>query len=323
MDVLITGAGGFLGRLLAQRIVALGEPGETGQQVRDIVLLCHSQPTDLPVAVSERCAIKVGDVADAKLLADLVHPGMSIFHLAAVVSGAAERDFDLAVRTNLTGTQRLLECARAAGNCKLVFASSTAVFGGQMPAAIGDSSRQNPQTTYGMTKAAGELLVNDYARKNYVDGRSARLPAVIIRPGKPNQAASSFVSGMFREPLAGTDYTIPVAETTPMLVAGYAAAVEGIIAIHNLAPEQFGFDRAVGIPALMVTVSDMIDCMEKLRTTRSNVGAVTVKRDAFIEKICAGWPCGIDNTRALQLGLPLEESLDAIVARYIADYVDK
>ena len=158
-------------------------------------------------------------------------PDLSVFHLASVVSGGGELDFDLAMRVNLDGNLHVLESARALGSKpRVVFASSIAVFGGKaMPKHVGDATKQVPQTTYGMTKAIGELLVNDYTRKGFIDGRSARLPTVIIRPGKPNKAASSFASGVFREPLNGVECVLPVGTDAVMPLAGYRTIVEGFV----------------------------------------------------------------------------------------------
>ncbi len=321
MDVLITGGGGFLGGKLAQKLIAANKLDD--QAINKIVLCCRSVPAKLSYDITNHCQIVKGDINDPKLFAKLVRKDMSIFHLAAVVSGAAEQDFKLAIRTNVTATQTLLECARSVGGVKLVFASSTAVFGGaNMPNMLGDDSKQSPQTTYGMTKAIGELLINDYARKGFVDARSARLPTVIVRPGKANLAASSFASAMFREPLAGADYALPVAPDTSVPLIGYGAAIGSLIKIHDLASELIGTNRAIGLPVLNVTVKEMIDCLARFKPKRPSLGKLSVVPDKFITQICATWPKKIGNTRAQKLGLPKEKNLDAIVERYIADYLE-
>ncbi len=319
MDVLITGGAGFVGLRLAEALARRGSLG--GEQIGSITLFDRSEPESMPAACESCCTAVAGDIANRSQLAEIVKPGMSVFHLASVLSGEGEEDFDLAMRVNLEGMLALFETVRKAGDCRLVLASTIAVFGGDMPQSLSDRSKQTPQTTYGTTKAIGELLVNDYSRRGFIDARSARLPTVIVRPGKPNKAASSFASGVFREPLAGSDYVLPVREQTPMPLIGCRTVVEGIIAVHDLDSKEMGADRAVGLPALNVTVGDMVACLERLRGKRTGIGKVTIKPDPFIENICNGWPASIDNSRALQLGLPQDASLDEAVEQYIEDYL--
>jgi nucleoside-diphosphate-sugar epimerase len=239
-----------------------------------------------------------------------------------VVSGGGEQDFDLAMRVNLDGNLYVLESTRALGSKpRVVFASSIAVFGGKsMPKHVGDQTKQVPQTTYGMTKAIGELLVNDYTRKGYIDGRSARLPTVIIRPGKPNKAASSFASGVFREPLSGVECVLPVGTDAVMPLAGYRTIVEGFVRLHEADGAKLGEDRAVSLPSLDVTVADMIAALKRVAGTRK-LGAIRVEKDPAIEQIVATWPVGTTCERALSLGLPKDPDLDSIVRAYIEDFL--
>lgn len=327
MKVVITGGLGFLGRRLADAILAHGAlTGPSGRldPVDTITLFDTAAPAERPTGLDARITIVAGDIADRDTVFGLVdRDDLSLFHLASVVSGGGEKDFDLAMRVNLDGGRHVMEALRArAGLPRLVFASSIAVFGGPwMPDSVGDDTKQLAQTTYGVTKTIGELLINDYSRKGFLDGRSARLPTVIIRPGKPNAAASGFSSGVFREPLAGVDYVLPVGLETVMPVLGYRAVVEGLIALHELDAERLGVDRAVGLPALTVTVGDMVAALRRVAGDRP-LGRITVEPDPFIEAICRGWPGDSHYRRALDLGLPREASLDEIVAYYIADYVD-
>lgn len=326
MKVVITGGLGFLGRRLADAILARGTlTGISGkaEPVDAMVLFDAVAPERRPAGLDERVAIVTGDIADRDTVSALVdRDDLSLFHLASVVSGGGEKDFDLAMRVNLDGARHVLEAMRhGGGRRRLVFTSSIAVFGGPwLPASVGDDTKQLPQTTYGITKTIGELLVNDYSRKGFLDGRSARLPTVIIRPGKPNAAASGFSSGVFREPLNGIDYVLPVGLDTVMPVLGYRAVVDGMIALHELPGEALGADRAVGLPALTVTVGEMVDALHRVAGRRT-LGAITVVPDPFIEAICKGWPADSHFQRALQLGLPREDSLDTIVAYYIDDYL--
>lgn len=326
MRVVITGGAGFIGQRLAARLLERGElTGPSGgSEPIDELLLFDQVAAPPPAGADGRVRAVSGDIADRDTVFGLIdRDDVAAFHLASVVSGGGEKDFDGALRTNLDGGRTLLEACRArAGRPRLVFASSIAVFGGAaMPARVGDQAKQTPQTTYGMTKAVLELLINDYSRKGFLDGRSARLPTVIIRPGKPNAAASSFVSGVFREPLNGVDMALPVGTDTVMPLLGYRAIVEGLVRLHEAPGEALGDDRAVQLPSLTVAVQDMIDALQRVAGERP-LGRIEVEPDPFIERICAGWPRDAGFERALALGLPREDSLDEIVAYYIADYLD-
>src|SRR5215216_5403075 len=264
MKVVITGGTGFVGTLLARQLCALSKltnASGKSEDIDEIVLFDRVLPEQRPQGLDDRVRIVAGEIADTRMVQSIIdREDISIFHLASVLSGGGEQDFDLAIRVNLHGNLNVLEAARAQGSRpKVVFASSIAVFGGSgMPKTVGDLTKQTPQTTYGTTKAIGELLVNDYTRKGYIDGRSARLPTVIIRPGKPNKAASSFASGVFREPLNGVECVLPVGTDAVMPLAGYRTIVEGFVKLHEADGGKLGEDRAVSLPSLDVTVADMI-----------------------------------------------------------------
>jgi nucleoside-diphosphate-sugar epimerase len=327
MKVVITGGAGFLGLRLAQRLAERGEltgPSGRPEAIDQLVLFDRQEPPRMPAALDGKAVLLLGEISNRDEIFHLIdRDDISVFHLASVVSGGGEQDFDLAIRVNLEGGLNVLEACRArAGLPRLVFASSIAVFGGAgMPAVVGDAVKQTPQTTYGMTKAVCELLVNDYTRKGFLDGRSARLPTVIVRPGKPNLAASSFVSGVFREPLNGEPCALPVEVDTVMPVLGYRAVVEGLIGLHEAEGAQLGDDRAVGLPSLTVTVAEMIAALKRVAGDRP-LGEITVAPDPFIEAIVETWPRDAGYERATVLGLPREDSLDEIVAAYIEDYLD-
>jgi nucleoside-diphosphate-sugar epimerase len=243
-----------------------------------------------------------------------------VFHLASVVSAGGERDFDLAVRVNLDGGRNVLEACRAGGKRpRLVFASTLAVFGGTaMPETVTDRTRPVPQTTYGATKAVCELLVNDYSRKGYLDGRSARLPTVIVRPGAPNEAASGFASAVFREPLAGRDYELPVSLETRMPVIGVRTAVECLIRLAELAGEVLSDDRTVTLPSISVTVGEMVDTVGRVSRARGvALGNIGVLEVPAITRIVRTWPRYSAAERALELGLPRDESLEPILADFL------
>ena len=327
MKVVITGGTGFIGRMLARAILkrgALTGPGG-GQEEIDAITLFDAFAPPAPIeGLDDRVNIVVGDISDTDRVASLVdRDDISVFHLASVVSGGGEKDFDLAIRVNLTGGLNVLEALRArAGAPRLVFASSIAVFGGSvMPAVVGDATKQTSQTTYGITKTIGELLINDYSRKGFLDGRAARLPTIVIRPGKPNAAASSFASGVFREPLNGEPCALPVTLDTVMPVLGYRSAVAGFIALHEADAEALGDDRAVNLPSHAVTVEEMIAALRRVAGNR-HLGEITVAPDPEIQAIVATWATDTEFARATALGLPIENGLDDIVRAYIEDFLD-
>lgn len=326
MKVVITGGTGFLGQMLARRILARGRltgPSGAPEPVDEMVLFDIAAPSTPPAGLDGRVRIETGQIAERDRVFALVdRDDIAVFHLASVVSGEGEQNFDLAMRVNLDGTRHLLEAVRARGSRpRLVFASSIAVFGGDgMPATVGDAVKQTPQTTYGVTKAIGELLVNDYTRKGFLDGRSVRLPTIIIRPGLPNKAASSFASGVFREPLNGVPCILPVKLDAVMPVLGYRAAVENMVRLYELPGGKLGSDRAVSLPSLDVTVGRMIESLKRVAGNR-NLGEIRVEPDPFIEKIVAGWPTATAFPRATALGLVAADGLDAIVRAYIEDFL--
>jgi nucleoside-diphosphate-sugar epimerase len=301
---------------------ALAGPSGAPEKVDEIVLF--DTPSTAPVPFADpRVKVVRGDISDREMVRRLVdRPDISVFHLASVVSGGAELDFDLAMRVNLDGHLHLLEALRALkSRPRYVFASSIAVYGGALlPNPVTESTRQNPQTTYGMTKAVGEMLVNDYARKGFIDGRSARLPAVIVRPGAPNKAASSFVSGIIREPLNGVDIPLPVNLDTLTVVAGYRSVAENLIELHDVDAAKLTDDRAINLPSRTVSLAEMADSLKRVAGART-LGKISVLPDPFVAKIVAGWPAGLDAARAKALGLTQAADLDTVIGEYIADYL--
>jgi nucleoside-diphosphate-sugar epimerase len=325
MKVVITGGCGFLGQRLARAILDRGTLiGASGsaEPVESITLFDAVAPAAPIEGMDERTDIVIGDISDKATISGLITgDSLSVFHLASVVSAGAEQDFDLALKVNLDGGLNVLEACRAApGLPRMVFASSFAVFGGSaMPATVADDTKITPQGTYGMTKVINELLVADYTRKGFLDGRGARLPTVIIRPGKPNKAASSFASGVFREPLAGVTCELPVTRDTRMAVSGYRTVVEDIVALHEADSDALGDDRTVNFPSISATVSEMIEALKRVAGDRK-LGEIVDKPDPAIQRICGTWPGTGRHDRATALNLPAPVSLDEIVAAYIEDY---
>ena len=316
MRVVVTGGTGFIGRGLARRLLAAG--WIRGEEISEVVLF--DRPDGEGV---EGARIAHGDIGDREQVAALVgRDDVVVFHLASVLSGEGERDFDLAMRVNLDGGRNVLEACRANGTRpRLVFASTIAAFGGSaMPETVTDATKPTPQTTYGTTKAACELLVNDYTRKGFLDGISARLPTVIIRPGAPNAAASSFASAVFREPLAGIDYVLPVGLETRIPVIGERTVVDGLARIAEVDGAELGDDRGLNLPGISVTVAEMVESVRRVGAER-RLGAIEVAPDPEIEAIVRTWARRSSAERALALGLQEDEGLDAVVRGYLEDHV--
>ena len=277
MKVIITGGGGFLGSQLCQKLLDRGEltgPSASAEKIGEIVMLdavFHRPSTD------PRVRQIIGDISDRDTVFSAIGSGAAtaIFHLASMVSGECEERFDDALRVNLDGGRNVFEAARAAaGRPRVVFASSIACFGGEaMQNPNTDRTKLTPQTTYGMTKAICELMVNDHSRKGHFDGRSARLPTVIIRPGKPNAAASSWASGMFREPLAGEPCQLPVRRDQCHPMTGYRTVIESLIALHEVPADRLRDDRAIGVGILHRLAAEARDAARENNTRASRCGA--------------------------------------------------
>jgi D-erythronate 2-dehydrogenase len=325
MKVIITGGGGFLGSQLGQKLLDRGEltgPSGVVEKIGEIVLLdaVFHRPSNDP-----RVRQITGDISDRDTVFSAIgsDAATAIFHLASMVSGECEERFDDALRVNLDGGRNVFEAARAAaGRPRVVFASSIACFGGEaMQDPNTDRTKLTPQTTYGMTKAMCELLVNDHSRKGHFDGRSARLPTVIIRPGKPNAAASSWASGMFREPLNGETCLLPIRREQCHPMTGYRTVIDSLIALHEVPAERLRDDRAIGLPAHRVTPQLAESVIREIAQERGlKLGPIVDAFDARIQGIVDNWPVAVDGARALALGLPPPPPLKKIVEQYLEDF---
>ena len=328
MKIIITGGGGFLGSQLATTLLNRGElTGPSGGQepIDELVLI------DVRFHVAQngpRMQQLVGDISNRNVIDEAIgnSQNISVFHLASMVSGECEERYDDALRVNLDGGRNIFEAARAApGRPRVVFASSIASFGGAaMATPVSDLAKQTPQTTYGMTKAMCELLVNDHTRKGHFDGRSARLPTVIIRPGKPNAAASSWASGMFREPLNGETCELPVHRDQPHPMTGFRTVVDSFIALFEVPEERLGDDRAYGLPAHQVTPAMAEKVLSELAEKKKlALGQIEDAFNSRIQAIVDTWPTAVDGTRAVALGLPEPPPLKQIVEQYLETHGEK
>jgi nucleoside-diphosphate-sugar epimerase len=319
MKVLITGGGGFIGYRLARKLLERGTlagPDGKPSEVSAITLF----DTAFPPNADPRLACVTGDIATPGAIEAAVGSDTaSVFHLASVVSAGAEADFDLGYRVNTDGIRRLLEaCRRLPRPARFVFASSVAAFGGDLPEVLDDSTTPNPQTSYGTQKVICEYLVTDYTRKGYLDGRSLRLPTIVVRPGKPNLAASSFASGIFREPLNGVASECPVPATTGIWLLSPRRVVDAFIHAHDLASSAWGVNRVLNLPGITVTVKEGV---EALRRVAGDAAAARVqyRPDERINRIVQGWPVRFRTPRATALGFAADADIETVLRDYIAD----
>ncbi len=319
MQILITGGAGLLGTRLAKAILARGSLTDGNGALRAVTKVTLFDIVAAAGVDDARVATVVGDVADAAAIAAVLTPQTdAVFHLAAVVSGQAEADFDLGMRINLDATRLLLERARANGNRpKFIFTSSVAAFGGKLPARVPDDYAPMPQSSYGVQKVAGELLVNEYGRRGFIDARVLRMPTVCVRPGAPNRAASSFASGIIREPLNGIEAICPVAPETVMWLASPTVAIANMIHGHEVDGAGFGSSRILSLPGLSVTVGEMAAALARVAGD-ATAARIAWQRDAAIERIVNSWPGDFITDRADALGFERDAGFDDIVRAYIA-----
>jgi D-erythronate 2-dehydrogenase len=300
--VLVVGAAGMIGRKLAERLSRDG--------VSELTL------------VDAAGSATVADIAEPGVAAELMSSRPDVvFHLAAVLSGESEADLEKGYRVNLDGTRFLFDAVRAVGSGyrpRVVFASSIAVFGAPFPDVIGDDFHTTPLTSYGTQKAIGELLLSDYSRRGFLDGVGIRLPTICVRPGKPNRAASSFFSGIIREPLNGEDAVLPVPDDVRHWFASPRAAVDFLVHAAAIESAALGDRRCLTMPGVSETVAGQIAA---LRTVAGDEAVRHIRRepDETIMRIVAGWPANFDARRARELGFRAEENFEEIVRVYVED----
>ena len=329
MNIVITGGAGFLGARLAHHLLSAGSlslAGQPSQTIGRITLVDRAAPA-ADLLRDPRVQAVVGDLLEL-LAAGSQTPALRpddalIFHLAAAVSGECEADFDLGMRSNLDATRALLQACRAMGTAPtVVFASSLAVFGNSpeqpLPSVIDDSTLPTPQNSYGIQKFIGEQLVADYARKGFIRGRNVRLMTVSVRPGRPNGAASSFLSGIIREPLAGLRAACPVPPDTPVALSSPGKSIEGLVRAAQASDHQWGARTAVNLPALKTSPARMVAALERV------AGAAVTRLidwtpDPVIAKIVTSWPAEIQAARARSLGLQADADFDSIIFEYLRE----
>ncbi len=311
MRIVITGGLGMLGTELARRLRAT--------RPQDELLLLDMPAALAPPGDLADVAVMRGDIRDEALLRRaLDSPEVAIVHLASIVSGGAERDFDAALGVNLDGGRALVTACRAHGGApRLVFTSSLAVFGGELAlGAVGDDTRLTPSSTYGATKAMLELLFADATRKGFLDARSARPPTVIVRPGAPNAAASSFASAVVREPLAGRAATLPVSLDLPAVVIGVDTTVGCLARLLEIDGDELGPGRALNLPGLVATSRELLAALHAL-VDPATLAPITVEVDPAVDALVRTWPTDWSSARADALGLPRDEDAATIVQAYL------
>ena len=326
MKLLITGGAGFVGARLARTLLDAGTLA--GRPITQLVL-ADQAPAPPDLLADKRVQARVGPLlAHCETLRD--EPFDGVFHLASAVSGECETDFELGLRSNLDSTRALLDALRhrsqnGSAPTRLVFSSSVAVFGPDpavpLPALVADDTLPAPQTSYGTHKLICEHLMADYTRKGYIDGRAARLMTVTVRPGRPNGAASSFFSGIIREPLAGQESLCPVGADVQHPVSSPQRTVQGLVAVFEASREAFLGRSALNLPALNVSVQQMLDALAAVAGPAVRA-RVRFEPDARIAGIVANWPRGATARRALALGLRPESNFEDIIRQYIADCSD-
>ena len=332
VHVVITGGAGFLGSRLARNLLATGSLEVAGGEARPLsrVTLVDQAPVPPDLAADERVTAVRGD------LGELLDPAAGgpqvlgigddtevIFHLAAAVSGECEADFDLGIRANLRATEALLATCRALGTSPLiVFSSSLAVFGGSaeqpLPEVVDDRTRPNPQTSYGAQKVIGEQLLADYTRKGFLRGRALRLVSVSVRPGRPNAAASGFMSGIIREPLAGQRATCPVGPDTEVALASPAKAIAGLRCAATASDQAWGGRSAVNLPALTISVADMATALSRIAGPQVSA-LIDWIPDSEVARMVASWPARVRADRAARLGLTPDPDFDSIIRMHLAE----
>jgi nucleoside-diphosphate-sugar epimerase len=315
MKILVTGGAGFLGSRLVRRILS----GAAGYERVSAIVAADTSSCPITDA---RVQSRVGSIVDRSFVESIVDADVdAVFHLAAVLSGQSEAEFDTGMRVNVDATRALLETCRArTRRPRFVFSSTVAVFGGRLPALVPETLALRPQTSYGTEKAMVELLISEYSRRGFVDAVICRLATVAVRPGKPNSALSSFVSGIIREPVGGIDTVCPVPLDTRLWVSSPRTVTANLLHAGSMDTSALGYDRIMNLPGISVTAGEMLDGLERL-AGRDARARVRVEREERVATAMLGWPAALDASRALSLGFVADTNADAIVSEYLQDVI--
>lgn len=326
MNILITGGAGFLGRGLATALLQRGQL--KGRAILQVMLADLVAPREAALLDDPRVSVHTGDLLASVPALMAAGPWDAVFHLASAVSGECEANFDVGLHANLDSTRALLDACRAqttTGHAPplFFFSSSVAVFGSDaaipLPPVVRDDTLPTPQSSYGIHKFVCEQLLADYTRKGFIDGRAARLMTVSVRPGEPNGAASGFLSGLFREPLAGQPSNCPVDRDTEVAIASPANTITGILAVMEASRQAFGGRTAINLPALTVSVRAMLQALEDLAGPEA-MALIRDEPDATVARIVAGWPSRFDSPRAQALGLSPDPDFASVLRQYVEQH---
>lgn len=321
MHVVITGGAGFIGYRLAEAVLARGALSDQHGKTRSVTrLTIFDQVAPERPFADPRVRVVTGDMTDRAAIAEaLGDDADSIFHLASVVSGGAEADLQLGLRVNLDSTRTLLDLAAEGGRRpKLIFASSLAVYGGPQATRVTDATTPTPMSSYGVQKLCCEYLIGDYDRRGLIDGRALRFPTIAVRPGKANLANSSFISAVIREPLAGRETVCPVPDDIPIALMSPGRLIATILHVHDLSTAEYGWPRALVLPAVQVNVREMLEALERVAGPEARA-RVTFKPDERIVPMVRSWPAEVVSERATSLGIRPDADAFAFVEQYARD----
>lgn len=319
MKVLITGGGGFLGNRLAQALLARGTLADANGVQRKI-----DRITLLDIAFASQDDPRIdyvsGDLTDVALLEKVIGPETSsVFHLASIVSGGAEADFELGMRVNLDGSRAVMEaCRKQAKVPRFIFTSSVAAFGHGFPPVVDDNVVAIPLNSYGAQKVCCEYLINDYSRRGFLDGRVLRLPTISVRPGKPNLAKSSYASGIIREPLNGIVARCPVSRDTGIWILSPGKVIDALIHAHDLPASAWGINRVLNLCGTTATAGEMVDALRKIAGDKV-ASLIEWAPDADIQAFIDSLPVRFKTNRALMMGFVADKDVETIIRDYIAD----
>lgn len=320
MQIVVTGAAGFLGQRLIRTLLTLGQLTDGDGQQHPIDRIAAFDVIPMPDTGDARVQATIGDLSNAVDLERLIdRDTSSIFHLAAIVSGQAEEDLELGMKVNFDTTRAIFDRVRLLGiSAKIITTSSVAVFGGELPAIVDDTHVWAPQSSYGTQKAMVDLLLADYSRRGAIDGRSLRMPTIVVRPGKPNRAASSFASSIIRESLQGIRSVCPVAPETILWLMSPTCAIDNIIHGHNLASASLSRGRVINMPGLSVTVSEMIESLRRVAGDEV-IRRIFFERNNNVERIVNSWPGNFSTAYARSLSFKSDANFDSIIRQFLSE----